>query len=58
MQFAEASADVFQQLTTMNTDLQQQLAYLQTHMVNIANNNTVMIPMEQQPTYQPPQYMQ
>ena len=56
--FKEASADTFQQLTTTNEDLQQQLAYLQTHMMNMVNNNTKMMPMEQQPAYQLPQYMQ
>ena len=56
--FVEASADAFQQLTTTNADLQQQLAYLQTHMINMANNNTGMMPMEQPPAYQHQQYMQ
>ena len=49
--FAETSADAFQQLTTTNAYLQQQLAYLQTHMMNMVNNNTKMMPMEQQPAY-------
>ena len=35
----ETSADTFQSLTTTNAELQQQLAYLQTHMINMANNN-------------------
>ena len=44
--FSEASAKDFQQLTTMNVDLQQQLAYLQMHMVNMANNSSRIMPME------------
>ena len=55
--FAEASADAFQQLTTTNADLQQQLAYLQTHMTNMGNSNTAMVPMVQ-PAYQVPQWQQ
>ena len=53
--FAEASVDAFHQLSTTNADLQQQLAYLQTHMINMANSNKEMVPMVQ-PSYQAPQW--